>query len=126
MTHNGSMHALTPIEIAHHDDEMAFTQFASFNEHGFGVFRIAESPGAGPWEMHPDTDELLYVLEGTVTVERFDPSGNQLIPLGAGQLVVIPRNHWHRHVDAVDLIEMFYTPGVSLHCDDPGAEQPAG
>lgn len=116
------MQAFTPTDIARSDGELAFTQFAQFNDAGFGVFRVASAPGAGPWEMHPDTDELLHVLEGSVTIERFDPNGNQFEPLGAGQLIVVPRGHWHRHVDAVDLVELFYTPGVSLHCDDPASK----
>jgi hypothetical protein len=40
-------------------------------------------------------------------------------------LVVVPRDHWHRHVDAVELVEIFHTPGESLPTDDPALESPA-
>ncbi|MDJ0769219.1 MAG: cupin domain-containing protein [Ilumatobacter sp.] len=120
------MESFTPAEIARADEELAFTAFAAFNDQHLGVFRVTSVEGAGPWEMHPDTDELLHVLEGSVTVEVHDPDGNQLVPLRAGQLVVVPQGRWHRHVDAVDLVELFYTPGESLHTDDPAAEPKGG
>lgn len=110
----------TPIDIANADDELQFNAFARFNDGHFGVFRVT-SVGEGPWEMHPDTDELLHVLEGSVSVELYRPEGNEVVALTAGQLVVVPRGVWHRHVDAVDLVEMFHTPGESLHTEDPAA-----
>ncbi len=112
------MEAHHPVDIAGADPELAFHEFVAFNDGHFAVFR-ANSPGAGPWEMHPDTDELLFALEGSVTVEVFDAVGNELVPLRAGSLCVVPRGRWHRHVDAVDLVELYHTPGQSLSCDDP-------
>ena len=112
------MDAHRPADIAHGDPELAFHNFVAFNNGHFAVFR-ANGVGAGPWEMHPDTDELLFALEGSVTVELFDASGNELVPLQAGSLVVIPRGRWHRHVDADDLVELYHTPGLSLSSEDP-------
>jgi hypothetical protein len=40
--------------------------------------------------------------------------------------MVVPRGRWHRHVDAVDLVEMYFTPGESLHSDDPWVEPARG
>jgi mannose-6-phosphate isomerase-like protein (cupin superfamily) len=112
------MEAHRPVAIANADEEMAFHEFVAFNGGQFAVFR-AHGAGAGPWEMHPDTDELLFALEGSVTIELFDREGNQRVPLDAGSLVVVPRGRWHRHVDAEHLIELYFTPGQSLGCDDP-------
>lgn len=112
------MDAYRPIDIAHGDPELAFHEFVSFNNGHLAVFR-ASGAGAGPWEMHPDTDELLFALEGSVTVEVFDTSGNELVPLRDGSLVVIQRGRWHRHVDADGLVELYHTPGQSLSCEDP-------
>ena len=69
--------------------------------------------------MHPDTDELLFALVGSVTIELFDHAGNQRVPFDAGPLVVVPRGRWHRHVDAANLVELYHTPGQSLGCEDP-------
>ena len=69
--------------------------------------------------MHPDTDELLFALEGSVTIELFEHAGNQRVPLDAGSVVVVPRGPLHRHVDAAHLIELDHTAGQSLGCQDP-------
>jgi mannose-6-phosphate isomerase-like protein (cupin superfamily) len=112
------MDAHCPVAIARADPELAFHEFVAFNNGHFAVFR-ASGAGAGPWEMHPDTDELLFALEGTVTIELFNPGGNEVVPLAGGSLVVVPRGRWHRHVDADNLVELYHTPGTSLGCDDP-------
>jgi hypothetical protein len=49
----------------------------------------------------------------------FGDGGDQRIPLTAGSLVVVPRGRWHRHVDAVNLVELYLTPGQSLRSNDP-------
>jgi mannose-6-phosphate isomerase-like protein (cupin superfamily) len=78
------------------------------------------------WELHPDTDELLMVLEGSVTVEILTAPDRHRLPLTAGQFTVVPKGHWHRHTDAHDVIEMFYTPGSTLEssADDPRVASP--
>jgi len=76
--------------------------------------------------MHPDTDELLFALEGSVTIELVGDGGNERVPLTAGCLVVVPRGRWHRHVDAADLVELYHTPGQSVACDDPSTASENG
>ena len=119
------MDKYAPRSIARADPELAFHSFVGFNGQHFGVFR-ASVAGPAPWEMHPDTDEMLHVLEGSVSVELYGADGNEIVPLEAGDLVVVPSGRWHRHVDAVDLVEMYFTPGESLHSDDPAAEPASG
>jgi mannose-6-phosphate isomerase-like protein (cupin superfamily) len=114
------MDAHRTVDIAKADPEFAFHEFVAFNNGHFAVFR-ASGAGAGTWEMHPDTDELLFTLQGAVTIELFDSGGNELVPLTAGSLVVVPRSRWHRHVDADNLVELYHTPGESLQSDDPAS-----
>src|SRR3990170_2585574 len=73
------------------------------------------------WELHPDTDELLMVLGGSVTVEILTDTDRHAVPLTAGTFVVVPKGHWHRHTDVRDVVEMFFTPGSTLEtsADDP-------
>ncbi|BDH57058.1 cupin domain-containing protein [Tsukamurella sp. PLM1] len=73
------------------------------------------------WELHPDTDELLMVLAGSVTVEILTAHDSTLVPLTAGQFAVVPKGHWHRHTLVHDVIEMFYTPGRTIEsvAEDP-------
>jgi hypothetical protein len=112
------MDAHRPVDIAHGDPELAFHEFVAFNNGQFAVFR-ASGAGAGPWEMHPDTDELLFALEGSVTVELFDASGNELVPLQAGSLVVIPRAAGTAMSTRMTWWSCTTRQGQSLSCDDP-------
>jgi mannose-6-phosphate isomerase-like protein (cupin superfamily) len=47
-------------------------------------------------EMHPDGDELLYLVSGAVTVRLELPEGDRTVELGAGDALVVPRGIWHR------------------------------
>ena len=56
------------------------------------------SPHGG--EMHPDADELLYVLSGRIRVSLELEDGERSVAATAGQAVVVPRRVWHQiHVD---------------------------
>ena len=57
----------------------------------------------GPWAMHPDADELLVALAGSVTIELFDHDGNQRVLSTQRVCRVVPRGRRHRHVDAPNL-----------------------
>ena len=66
---------------------------------GYPIFaRRLDGPKLAPgWEMHPDTDELLQVVEAEhmeVIVMMVD--GPERVDLPAGSLFVIPRGHWHQ------------------------------
>jgi mannose-6-phosphate isomerase-like protein (cupin superfamily) len=116
------MHAHDPISIARSRDPFDFHEFAPFNGGAFAVFRSGGSLDVSEWEMHPDTDELLYVLEGHDTVEILGleaGSPSTLVPLDAGRFVVVPQGHWHRHRDVRDLVQLSFTPGASLASDAP-------
>jgi len=47
-------------------------------------------------EVHPDGDELLYMVSGAVTVRLELPEGERTVDLGAGDAVVVPQGIWHR------------------------------
>ena len=118
--HGGVMHSHDPIAIARNLSPFEFRELAAFNGAAFCMFygdRMAQSN----WELHPDTDELLLVLKGSVTVEILTDSGHYRLPLSAGQFAIVPTGHWHRHVDVHDVIEMFFTPGTTVEstADDP-------
>lgn len=72
-----------------------------------------EPPHAG--EMHPDADELLYVVSGRVRVRLELDDGEREPVLGPDQAVVVPRGVWHR--------VMIEEPGRLLHITPgPGGE----
>jgi mannose-6-phosphate isomerase-like protein (cupin superfamily) len=60
-----------------------------------GAPQIAGDPPHGG-EMHPDGDELLYLVSGAVTVTLELSGGNTQVDLGAGDAIVVPQGVWHR------------------------------
>jgi quercetin dioxygenase-like cupin family protein len=61
-------------------------------------------------ELHPDGDELIYIISGKVTVVGDSAPGHPC-ELGPGDMCIVPRGEWHR----VHLLEptrlMHITPG---------------
>jgi len=47
------------------------------------------------WEMHPEGDELVYVLEGEVTMLLELPSGLQAEQVQGRGMIRVPRGVWH-------------------------------
>jgi mannose-6-phosphate isomerase-like protein (cupin superfamily) len=47
-------------------------------------------------EVHPDGDEVLFLVSGAVTLKLELPEGDRLVDLGAGDAVVVPRGVWHK------------------------------
>jgi mannose-6-phosphate isomerase-like protein (cupin superfamily) len=81
-----------------------------------GVIPRLEGPSPHRGEMHPDGDELLYLVSGAIEV-IFDDGDQETIGvqtsvvLRAGDAVVVPRGVWH----LIEVIEPAYfvhvTPG---------------
>jgi mannose-6-phosphate isomerase-like protein (cupin superfamily) len=109
-----------PMSVAQDLSPFDFHEFAPFNSASFAVFH-GDGVEASDWELHPDTDELLFVLRGSVTVEVLMADTSEKHDLTAGQFVVVPRGLWHRHVDIRDLVELYFTPGTSVQSslEDP-------
>ena len=75
----------------------------------FGVATMSEnSPHGG--EMHPDGDEVLYLISGRVNVVFLDDDEVD-IEMGLGDGLVVPKGTWHR-VDIIEPSQIVYlTPG---------------
>lgn len=69
-----------------------------------------ESPHGG--EMHPDGDEILYVISGVLRI-TYDSDPEAPVLLSPGEACVIPKGEWH----IVNVVEksqfMHITPGPS-------------
>jgi len=86
-----------------------------------GFLLLNKSAGTGHWETHP-ADELVYVLEGTMTLDIIEEGRPQSFALGAGMMVVVPQGAWHRVHSAGGATMMSATiPGdhIDLDVDDP-------
>jgi len=78
-----------------------------------GVLSV-ESPGVrDEWEMHPDQDELLYLLEGAIDVffrADLEASEEDALHLRKGQACLIPKGMWHRQEVVAPCRVLFLTP----------------
>lgn len=102
--------------------EMEFRTLSAFNEGAVGVFWTGA--GTSPWERHPDDDELLHVIDGAVEITVLTNDDEIVTQVGPGELIVVPKGHWHRHHIPDRLLELYLTPGPSEHstAEDPRVE----
>lgn len=110
-----------PLVVLGDAAEMDFREIAAFNDGTIGIFR--SGAGVSPWEYHPDDDEILYVLDGSVTITVLSEREATDVLVKKGSLLVVPRGHWHRHTVHESLVELYVTPGETRHstADDPRA-----
>lgn len=60
-----------------------------------GFLQVSRHAGTTPWETHP-ADQLVYVVEGTETLDIIEGDRPQSHTLGAGMLVIVPHGARHR------------------------------
>lgn len=110
--------AYDPSAIAAKLGEMEFREIARFDAGQVGVF-WSEAGGPSPWEMHPDCDEMLQVLEGAIDLEVLPTSGagdvGVTTRIAAGSFFVVPRGCWHRQTILERTQELYLTPGASKY-----------
>ena len=63
------------------------------------------------WEMHPDGDEVLVGLSGSVEIILDLDDEPETVTLAAGQMCIVPRGVWHRLVVNEPGQLLFATPG---------------
>jgi len=121
-----NLQVFDPQAIAKLANEMDFKELCHFNEGGGGVFWSSEG-GPSPWEMHPDCDELLHVVEGEIQIEVLPSEGGEGVfaTVKAGSYLVVPRGCWHRQYLKEKSTEFYLTPGRTLHSQsaDPRADE---
>lgn len=92
-----------------------FKEVLPFNNTVLGAVDIqGDSPF---WEMHPDTDELFFVIAGVLKLELLTPLGCELVSLRANDVVVVPKGLWHKPSAPEGAKFMYLTPGQALHSD---------
>jgi len=96
-------------------------QLAPYRDGGLFVTKFA---GTGHWEAHLPGDELVYVVDGTATLEIVcDDGPPKSLALSAGMIAVNPQGAWHRFhsPDGVTLMTVTPSPSkvISRDIDDP-------
>jgi mannose-6-phosphate isomerase-like protein (cupin superfamily) len=78
-----------------------------------GILTV-DTPGErDEWEMHPDQDELLFLLEGAIDVllrKELESEVEQTIHFKAGEACLVPQGIWHRQVVVSPCKLLFLTP----------------
>jgi mannose-6-phosphate isomerase-like protein (cupin superfamily) len=62
-------------------------------------------------EMHPDGDEVLYLISGRVDVVLEEDGAETIVAVAPGQAVVVPRGVWHRVLVREPSQILHITPG---------------
>ncbi len=57
-------------------------------------FKLAKIEGEFVWHAHPETDEVFYVVEGSMSIEFRDGQ----VDLAAGEMFVVPKGLEHKPV----------------------------
>jgi uncharacterized protein YjlB len=86
-----------------------------------GLLLLAKFTGKGHWETHP-ADELVWVLEGSLTLDIVEGDQPRSYTVGAGMLAIVPEGAWHRvHSEAGATVWSAPVPGdhIDLDVDDP-------
>jgi len=73
------------------------------------------------WEMHPNGDEILYLVKGEAEFILLCSGEFQRVAFTqAGSTLVIPKGVWHTARTNQECAILFITPGEDTqHCDDP-------
>ena len=61
-------------------------------------FNSSEDLHSAMQEMHPEADELIFVVSGAIDVILQEGDSEQVIPVVAGEAAIVPRGVWHRLV----------------------------
>src|SRR5260370_34355064 len=94
------------------DRQGSGARLASYRD---GTLFATKFAGKGHWERHPTGDELIYVLDGTGTLEIVGEDGPQFFALRAGMIAVNPQRAWHRCHSSAGVAALFATPTLTAH-----------
>lgn len=100
--------------------EGAFARLAPYRD---SAINAAKFSGEGPWERHPNGDEIVQVVDGAATLHFMAEDGPQSFALAAGMVVIVPQGAWHRFAAPQGVSLLTATPQPTEHLtfaiDDP-------
>jgi mannose-6-phosphate isomerase-like protein (cupin superfamily) len=113
------LHGRTP-ETPEAERQGAFARLAPYRD---SAINVAKFSGEGPWEIHPNGDEIVQVVDGAATLHVMFDDGPQSFAIEAGNVVIVPQGKWHRFVSPQGVSLMTTTPQPTTHLtfaiDDP-------
>jgi len=96
-------------------DEEAAGAFAMLSEYCDGGIFIGHYAGNSQWERHVNGDEIVFVVEGETTLILLVKDSEIPNTLGQGELLVVPKNTWHRFETSKAVKIMSVTPQPTDH-----------
>ena len=83
-------------------------QLATYRD---GLLLALKCAGKDHWERHLTGDELIYILDGSATLEMVcDDGPPRSFALPVGTIAVIPQGAWHRFLYAEGATQIAVTP----------------
>lgn len=89
--------------------------FAVVGDYRDGGIFLANYAGTSSWERHPVGDEIVMVVGGHTTLSLLIDGEEVAHEMGAGGLIVVPVNTWHRFDSPDGVRVMTVTPQPTDH-----------
>lgn len=107
----GPQQLATPVKVTPSLYSDLDTRFNQFKQHSLVAMYTFENDWAS-WELHPNGDEMVMLIEGEITLVLDTAEGEQSLQLSnAGDYIVIPQNTWHTARTNSLAKVLFITPG---------------
>ena len=104
-----------PDRTPHTTDEESAPAFTTLSDYRDGGIFVGHYAGNSEWERHPLGDEIVYVLDGATRLFLLVDGREEGHDLRAGELLVVPRNIWHRFETPDGVKIMAVTPQPTDH-----------
>ena len=93
--------------------------FARMAEYRDGAIFAGGFSGVSQWERHPNGDEIVQILKGSVTLTLRDGAGTEeKLELKEGMMAIVPQNVWHQFNAPDGVTLMTTTPQPTEHITD--------
>jgi len=92
--------------------------FARLAEYRDGAIFAGGFSGVSQWERHPNGDEIVQILKGSVTLTLLTNDGQEEVELESGMLAIVPKNTWHQFNSPDGVTIMTTTPQPTEHITD--------
>jgi len=96
------------------EDESA-DSFAQLRAYRDGGIYVGHWAGTTEWERHSVADEIVMILDGETTIFFLTEIGEASASLRGGDLVVVPRDTWHRFETPTGVKILSVTPQPTDH-----------
>lgn len=92
--------------------------FARVAEYRDGAIFTGGFSGVSQWERHPNGDEIVQILKGSVTLSLITAEGQETLDLKAGMVAIVPQGAWHQFNAPDGVTIMTTTPQPTEHVTD--------